>query len=167
MKRSPMPPRKTPLPRSTQLSRTPLERTEVSATSVVNGSAGRNTASRGAGFSPAGRTRLRPVSEKRRAENRVRAALADRLWPDRRDGTVMCSNPECPNRAEDLHEIVRRSQLGSIVSEENCIPVCRPCNTALADGPAWGYRLGLIRHDQLCCQGRRICSRYDQDGEAA
>jgi hypothetical protein len=112
-------------------------------------------------------TGLKPVSDKRRAENRVRAAMADRRWPDRRDGTVMCSNPACPNRAEDLHEIVRRSQLGSIVSDENTIPVCRPCNEALADGPAWGYRLGLIRHDQLCCKGRLVCSRYETPGEAA
>ena len=112
------------------------------------------------------RTRGLPqVSRKRAAENRERAAMADRRWPDRREGTVMCANPRCGNRAEDLHEIVRRGQLGSITSEENTIPVCRPCNSALADGPGWGYRLGLIRHDALCCRGRSVCERY-ADGAA-
>jgi hypothetical protein len=86
--------------------------------------------------------------------------MADRRWPERRDGTVMCANPRCGNRATDLHEIVRRSQGGSIVSDENTIPLCRPCNDALADGPAWGYELGLIRHDALCCRGRDVCERY-------
>ena len=92
--------------------------------------------------------------------------MADRRWPDRRDGTVMCANPRCGSRAQDLHEIVRRSQGGSIVSDENTIPLCRPCNDALADGPAWGYGLGLIRHDALCCRGRRVCSRYAEGGAA-
>ena len=110
---------------------------------------------------------VRRVSANRGRENRERRAMADRRWPDRRDGTVMCANPRCGNRAEDLHEIVRRSQLGSIVSDENTIPVCRPCNSALADGPAWGYIAGLIKHDALCCRGRAVCSQYTDTGDAA
>jgi hypothetical protein len=113
------------------------------------------------------RVRINPVSARRARENRQRAAMADRRWPDRRDGTVLCTNPDCPNRAEDLHEIVRRSQLGSIVSDENTIPVCRPCNSALAGAPAWGYRAGLIKHDALCCRGRDVCARYEDTGSAA
>lgn len=133
----------------------------------------RNTASRDPGFSLAGRTRLRPVSEKRQQQNRVRAAMADRRWPDRRDGTVLCAvweamQPDwCDRYASDLHEIVRRSQGGSITDEENTTPTCRPCNGLLSDGPDWGYRIGVIKHDALCCQGRRVCAQYATDGEAA
>jgi hypothetical protein len=93
--------------------------------------------------------------------------MADRRWPDRREGNVLCANPRCGNRAEDLHEIVRRSQGGSITDETNTIPVCRPCNSALADGPAWGYKAGLIRHDALCCQGREVCAQYEDGSDAA
>jgi hypothetical protein len=99
--------------------------------------------------------------------------MADRRWPDRRDGTVMCAvweamQPDwCDRRASDLHEIVRRSQNGSITDEENTRPVCRTCNGLLADGPEWGYRIGIIRHDALCCRGRDVCERYAEGGEAA
>ena len=125
------------------------------------------------GPGPRRRTRLRPVSVKRQRENRQRRAMADRLWPDRRDGTVMCAvweatQPDwCDRWASDLHEIVRRSQGGSITDEENTFPTCRPCNGLLADGPEWGYRHGLIRHDALCCRGRDVCAQYAEDGEAA
>ena len=47
---------------------------------------------------------LRPVSKRRARQNRQRAAMADRLWPDRRDGTVLCAVPGCGQRADDLHE---------------------------------------------------------------
>lgn len=117
-------------------------------------------------------TRIPPVSRKRARENRQRAAMADRRWPDRRDGTVLCAvweaiQPDwCDRFASDLHEIVRRSQLGSIVDDENTIPACRTCNGLLAGGPDWGYRIGVIRHDALCCQGRDVCERYAEDGAA-
>lgn len=116
---------------------------------------------------------LRPVGAKRQAENRERRAMADRRWPDRCEGTVLCAvwvamaPPWCERFASDLHEIVRRSQCGSITDEENTIPACRTCNDLLADGPEWGYRIGVIKHDALCCRGRDICERYAGGGAAA
>ena len=99
--------------------------------------------------------------------------MADRRWPDRRDGTVLCAvweamQPDwCDRRASDLHEILPRGRSGSIVADENTTPTCRPCNEALTGSPEWGYRLGFLKHDGVCCEGRRACSRYEQPGEAA
>ena len=93
--------------------------------------------------------------------------MADRRWPDRRDGTVMCYVPGCPLPADDLNEILPRGRGGSITDEENTIPTCRGHNEELTKSPAWAYRLGLLKHAGVCCQGRRVCSRYAQTGDAA
>jgi hypothetical protein len=138
MKRTPFP------PRAVRLRRVPLEQ---------SGGAER-------------RARIKPVSARMARENRQRAAMADRRWPDRRAGTVMCAvweaiQPEwCDRFASDLNEIVRRSQGGSITDEENTTPTCRTCNGLLSDGPEWGYRIGVIKHDALCCRGRDVCERF-------
>ena len=120
--------------------------------------------------SPLTRTgRIHPVSAKRRAQNRERRAMADRLWPDRREGTVMCGcgRPECHRRADDLHEPLSRARGGAITDEGNCIPLARECHDEITLGPAWAYLAGLLKHDGLCCQGRRVCAQYAQAGDAA
>lgn len=110
---------------------------------------------------------MRPVSLKRQRENRERAAMADRLWPDRRDGTVMCGcgRPECSRRADDGHEILTRARGGSITDGANVRPLSRHCHDEIQLGPDWAYRAGLLKHDGLCCQGRDVCERY-ADGVA-
>lgn len=112
--------------------------------------------------------RLRPVSTKRQRENRERSAMADQLWPDRRDGTVMCGcgRPECHRRADDLHELLSRGRGGSITDEANTRPLARECHDEITLGPDWAYAAGLIKHDGLCCQGRKVCSHYAEDGAA-
>ena len=110
---------------------------------------------------------LRAVSVKRARQNRERRAMADRRWPDRRDGTVMCYVPGCPLPADDLHEILPRGRGGSITDEENTVPTCRDHNEELTKSPAWAYRLGVLKHDGVCCQGRDACSQYAEGGEAA
>ena len=109
---------------------------------------------------------LSAVSAKRARQNRERRAMADRRWPDRRDGTVMCVVPRCPLPADDLHEILPRGRSGSITEEENTVPTCRRHNEELTKSPAWGYRAGLLKHDGVCCQGRTVCSQY-AEGDAA
>ena len=89
------------------------------------------------------RGRIRPVSLKRQWENRERQAMADRRWPDRRDGTVMCGVPCCPQRASDLHEPKFRSRLGSITDPENAIPVCREHHDWIHAHPLEAHELGL------------------------
>ena len=112
---------------------------------------------------------IRPVSDKRRAENRKRAAMADRLWPDRREGIVMCGcgRPECNRRADDGHEILTRARGGSITDETNVIPLARECHGEIQLGPDWAYAAGLLRHSGLCCHGRAVCSQYADAGDAA
>ena len=110
---------------------------------------------------------INPVSVKRARENRERRAMADRRWPDRREGTVMCYIPGCPLPADDLNEILPRGRGGSITDEENTIPTCRGHNEELTGSPAWAYRLGLLKHAGLCCEGRRVCARYAKGDEAA
>ena len=118
-----------------------------------------------AGF-PARAKPVRPVSAKRARENRERAAMADRRWPGRRDGTVMCGcgRPDCNRRADDLHEILTRGRGGSITDEANTVPLARECHDEIQLGPEWAYRAGLIHHDKLCCRGRKVCASYAEDG---
>jgi hypothetical protein len=120
-------------------------------------------------------TRTKPLgaqSPRRRRENRERAAMADRRWPDRRDGGVLCAvweamQPQwCDRLASDLNEILPRGRSGSITDEANTIPVCRPCNEELTKSPAWAYRFGFLKHDGLCCEGVTVCRRYAEDGAA-
>ena len=92
--------------------------------------------------------------------------MADRLWPDRREGTVMCYAPGCPLPAYDLYAILPRGRGGSITDEANVIPTCRGHNEELTKSPAWAYRLGLLKHDGVCCRGRDACSRYAEEGAA-
>lgn len=101
---------------------------------------------------PLRRTPIKPVSGKRQRENRERRAMADRRWPDRREGTVMCGcgRPECHRRADDLHEIQSRARGGSITDEANCVPLARECHDEITFRPeselSWAYDLGLLRH---------------------
>jgi hypothetical protein len=131
--------RNVPLARTSQLQRTaPLQRSRI-------------TASRAGNF-PAAGSPIRPVSSKRRAENRVRAAMADRLWPDRREGTVMCGcgRPECQRPATDLHEPLSRARGGSITDPANAVPLARECHDEITFRPEselqWAYDAGLLVH---------------------
>lgn len=49
------------------------------------------------------------------------------------------------NPSVDVHELVRRSQGGSIVDAENCITVCRPCHRRIGENPQLAFDLGLAR----------------------
>lgn len=50
------------------------------------------------------------------------------------------------NRSTDVHELVRRSQGGSILDEENVLAVCRPCHTRIGNYPQLAFDLGLAKH---------------------
>jgi len=103
---------------------------------------------------PLARTRgLAAVSRKRAAENRERRAMADRLWPDRREGTVMCGcgRPECHRRADDLHETLSRARSGGdITNPDLWVPLARECHDEITFKPeselGWAYDCGLLIH---------------------
>ena len=46
----------------------------------------------------------------------------------------------------DIHEIVRRSQGGSILDESNLLAVCRQCHNRIGREPALAFELGLAKH---------------------
>lgn len=76
-------------------------------------------------------TPMRHVSPKRARENRERRRIADRM------GDAMCVHPDCGRRADDLHELVRRSQYkAGLTDEGNVVPICRPHHTWVTEHPA-------------------------------
>jgi hypothetical protein len=97
--------------------------------------------------------RLSPVSVKRQAENRERRAMADLLWPDRREGTVMCGcgRPVCNRRADDLHETLSRARSGGVITDPSIwVPLSRECHEEITFRPeselGWAYDAGLLIH---------------------
>lgn len=50
------------------------------------------------------------------------------------------------NASCDVHEIIRRSQGGSILDEDNLLAVCRPCHNRIGNHPQLAFDLGLTKH---------------------
>jgi len=96
---------------------------------------------------------VRHRSKKKEAEYRLRRPLVARLLEERpwceacakfaeHDGVGIYRR----NPSSDVHEIVRRSQGGSILDEENLMTVCRPCHTRIGNYPQLAFELGLAKH---------------------
>lgn len=96
---------------------------------------------------------MRPRSKKKEAEYRLRRPLVARLLSERpwceacpvfaqHDGLVTFAR----RPAVDVHEIVRRSQGGSILDEENLMCVCRPCHSRIGRETGLAFDLGLAKH---------------------
>ena len=96
---------------------------------------------------------MRHRSKKKEAEYKLRRPLVARLLEER----PMCE--ACPvfaehdelvvysrNRGQDVHELVRRSQGGSILDEANLMVVCRPCHQRIGNYPQLAFDLGLAKH---------------------
>ena len=96
---------------------------------------------------------MRHRSKKKEAEYRQRRPLVARLLSER----PMCE--ACPifathdslvtyirRQSVDVHEIVRRSQGGSILDESNLMCVCRQCHRRIGDDTKLAFELGLARH---------------------
>jgi 5-methylcytosine-specific restriction endonuclease McrA len=96
---------------------------------------------------------MRHRSKKKEAEYRLRRPLVARLLKER----PLCE--ACPvfaahdvvvvyvqRSSQDVHEIVRRSQGGSILDEDNLMVVCRPCHQRIGNHPQLAFELGLARH---------------------
>jgi len=48
--------------------------------------------------------------------------------------------------SRDVHELVRRSQGGSILDEDNVLAVCRVCHVRIGNYPELAFQLGLAKH---------------------
>lgn len=46
-------------------------------------------------------------------------------------------------RSKDIHELVNRSQGGSILEEQNLLAVCRPCHSRITRDPTTAETIGL------------------------
>ena len=49
-------------------------------------------------------------------------------------------------RSVDVHEVIRRSQGGSILDEKNLLCVCRECHRRIGNYPQLAFDLGLAKH---------------------
>lgn len=96
---------------------------------------------------------MRHRSKKKEAEYRLRRPLVARLLEERpnceacpvfakHDGLATYAR----QRSVDVHELVRRSQGGSILDESNLMCVCRKCHTRIGNQPALAFELGLSKH---------------------
>jgi hypothetical protein len=90
------------------------------------------------------RRRIKPMSEKRIAENEVRAALLMSLLLERGNRCEARCCPECSHVATDGHEKLTRGRGGSIVEAENILLVCRICHDWIHGHPLESIELGLL-----------------------
>ena len=86
------------------------------------------------------RTRLNPVSKKRRAARPAWERVKRQVWA--RDHGI-CAVPWCARRAEDAHHIRKRSQGGTDVME-NLVALDRRCHDA-TDLPKGGRLLIMVQ----------------------
>ena len=96
---------------------------------------------------------MRHRSKKKEAEYRLRRPFVERILSER----PHCE--ACPKFAEhdnlstyirrtssDVHELIRRSQGGSILDENNVLAVCRPCHSRIGNYTQLAFDLGLAKH---------------------
>jgi hypothetical protein len=85
------------------------------------------------------RTPIKPVSDKRRVENRERRRNLTATF-----GTdPLCVYPDCARFADDAHEVLSRARGGSITDPANIRPLCREHHNYVTTHPAEAAALGL------------------------
>lgn len=96
---------------------------------------------------------MRRRSKKKEKEYEQRRPLVARLLEERpwcEACGVFAAHDEkttyVRNRSCDIHELIRRSQGGSILDEANLLAVCRPCHRRIGNYPALAFELGLAKH---------------------
>lgn len=95
---------------------------------------------------------MRRRSKKKEAEYVIRRQVVSRLLSERpfcqacpvfarHDGKVTYVR----QGSVDIHELIRRSQGGSILEEENLLAVCRDCHNRIGREPQLAFDLGLAK----------------------
>jgi hypothetical protein len=103
--------------------------------------------------------KLRPRSPKTARKYVTRRAIVAELFAE----PSICEVPWCTNQATDPHEPLTRARGGDILDRDNIRRVCHPHNVMFASAEEpWMYQFGFLKHSGLCCQGRRICSQYEE-----
>jgi len=77
------------------------------------------------------RSRIRRVSKKRAAENRLRKKILVHV----RETQTWCSKCGAATRELDAHELLSRARGGSIVDLDNIVLLCRPCHDYVTNHP--------------------------------
>lgn len=107
---------------------------------------------------------LKRTPLKRGAPPKKRSKKREKLYEERREFVkkILQERPLCEacrifaahddkatfkiHMSRDVHEVIRRSQGGSIVDEENVLAVCRPCHVRIGNYPQLAFDLGLAKH---------------------
>lgn len=94
------------------------------------------------------RSRLRPVSDKRRAQMIERRRNWHDAYGERPDCAGRGTIPVCdtrPHPADDGHEVLSRARGGSITDPAGGLPLCRTGHTWVTEHPAEAEALGMLR----------------------
>lgn len=108
----------------------------------------RTPLARGAG--PQRRTRLNPVSEKRRKVSSERRRFVHNVLNDRprcEAGALVRIHDRghrCFGYSTDVHEVLTRARGGDILDPENVRAICRRCHDWIHEHPAAALELGLL-----------------------
>lgn len=92
------------------------------------------------GCEPMRRSRLNPVSDKRRAENRERTAALAPL----RAAQPWCSRCGATGVGLDAHELLSRARGGSITDLANIVLLCRADHTWVTEHPVEAAAEGWV-----------------------
>lgn len=102
-------------------------------------------------------------SPKRNSPLRKRSKKTEKIYVERRKivEKLLSERPWCEacpifakhdervtyvrKRSQDIHELIRRSQGGSILDEKNLMAVCRPCHERIGKYPKISFELGLAK----------------------
>ena len=91
------------------------------------------------------RTRIKPVSAKRRSQAKARQELI-RAVMERDQYACQARIEGCSSHAVDVHELKSRARGGSILEMSNCIALCRPCHSFITQEPRWSSTWGFSLH---------------------
>lgn len=89
------------------------------------------------------KTRLQPVSAKRRALGPERMATRNAVF-ERAAGICEARTERCTYFGCDVHEIKTRARGGSITDERNCLLLCRECHSKITVEISFATEHGFI-----------------------
>ena len=106
---------------------------------------------------------MRSRSKKKEQEYKLRRPLVARMLEERpwcEACPIFAGHDELVtyrrNPSQDIHEIVRRSQGGSILDEDNLLAVCRSCHQRIGNYPQLAFDLGLAKHGWERKDGKNV-----------
>ena len=93
------------------------------------------------------RSRLKPVSEKRKRVNIERKEMLKDILKERGPLCEAQIPMTCTGLASDAHEVLTRARAGSdkwLLTPENVILLCRGCHSFITDNDAWAKENGFL-----------------------